>query len=110
VRKLWFDVCATWIAIPLKMDNQSALVLIKNPAAGARNPSKHTDVCYNFSRHRVICGEIYVSFVKTRHDCGCVDQATAWSCISDASREFRCHACMWVLECSLKGSVEVGLC
>jgi hypothetical protein len=47
------------------MDNQSALVLIKNPAAGAQNRSKHIDVCYNFSRHHVICGEIDASFVKT---------------------------------------------
>jgi hypothetical protein len=32
----------------IKMDNQSALVLIKNPTAGAQNRSKRIDVCYNF--------------------------------------------------------------
>ena len=48
------------------MDNQSALVLIKNPAAGAQNRTKHTDVAYNFTRHRVIAGEIL------QHQCACV--------------------------------------
>jgi hypothetical protein len=66
LRKLWHDLFVTWIPIPIKMDNQSALILIKNPAAGAQNRSKHIDVCYNFSRHRVICGEIEASFVRTQ--------------------------------------------
>jgi hypothetical protein len=40
VSKLWHDLFATWIPIPIKMDNRSALVLIKNPATGAENRSK----------------------------------------------------------------------
>jgi hypothetical protein len=55
-----------WLRVPLLMDNQSAIVLIKNPAAGTQNRSKHIDVAYNFARHRVVAGDISVSFVKTQ--------------------------------------------
>jgi hypothetical protein len=48
------------------MDNQSALVLIKNPAAGAQNRTKHIDVAYNFARHRVLAGDISANFVQTQ--------------------------------------------
>jgi hypothetical protein len=66
LRKLWRDICGNWLTVPLLMDNQSALVLIKNPAAGSQNRSKHIDVAYNFARHRVIAGDISASFVKTQ--------------------------------------------
>jgi hypothetical protein len=48
------------------MDNQSALVLIKNPAAGAQNRTKHIDVAYNFAMHRVQVGQIEACFVSTQ--------------------------------------------
>ena len=47
------------------MDNQSALVLIRNPAAGAQTRAKHIDDAYNFARHRVITGEIGATYVRT---------------------------------------------
>jgi hypothetical protein len=66
LRKLWRDLCGVWLTVPLRMDNQSAIVLIRNPAAGAQNRSKHIDVAYNFARHRVLAGDISVNFVKTQ--------------------------------------------
>jgi hypothetical protein len=64
--KLWHDLCGKWLRVPLLVDNQSAIVLIKNPAAGTKNRSKHIDVAYNFARHRFVAGDISVSFVKTQ--------------------------------------------
>jgi hypothetical protein len=52
--------------VNLKMDNQSALVVLKNPAAGAQTRLKHVDVAYNFARHRVATGEITAHFVPTQ--------------------------------------------
>lgn len=66
LRKLMYDLHSTWMVVPIRMDNQSALVLIKNPAAGAHNRTKHIDVAYHFARHRVIAGEIQASFIPTQ--------------------------------------------
>lgn len=66
LRKVWYDLRGEWTAITMKMDNQSALVLIKNPAAGAQNRSKHIDVAYHFARHRVMAGDIHASFIPTQ--------------------------------------------
>lgn len=65
LRKVVYDFVGEWQAIPMMMDNQSALVLIRNPAAGAQTRAKHIDVAYNFARHRVLAGEICAFFVKT---------------------------------------------
>jgi hypothetical protein len=66
LRKVLFDLSGKWQAIPIMMDNQSALVLIKNPAAGAQNRTKHIDVAYNFARHRVLAGHISAHFIPTQ--------------------------------------------
>jgi hypothetical protein len=66
LRKLIFDLSGKWQAVKILMDNQSALVLIKNPAAGAQNRTKHIDVAYNFARHRVQVGQIEACFVPTQ--------------------------------------------
>jgi hypothetical protein len=66
LRKLLFDLIGSWTTVDLRMDNQSALVLLKNPAAGAQNRTKHVDVAYNFARHRVQAGEIAARFVQTQ--------------------------------------------
>jgi hypothetical protein len=39
--------------ITICVDNQSSIVLLRNPAGGANNRAKHVDVCYNFARHRL---------------------------------------------------------
>jgi hypothetical protein len=67
LRKLVADVSGRFVAVKLLMDNQSALTLVKNPAAGAQTRSKHVDVQYNFARHRVIKGEIDAQFVRTQY-------------------------------------------
>jgi transposase InsO family protein len=67
LRKLMADVCGRFLAVKLLMDNQSALTLVKNPAAGAQTRSKHVDVQYNFARHRVITGDIDAQYVRTQY-------------------------------------------
>lgn len=47
------------------MDNQIALTLIKNLAAGAHTRTNHVDISYNFGRHRHISGDINAKFVPT---------------------------------------------
>jgi hypothetical protein len=66
LRKILFDLSGKWQAMTIMMDNQSALVLIKNPAAGAQNRMKHIDVAYNFARQRVIAGEIAAFYIQTQ--------------------------------------------
>ena len=46
-------------------DNQAAVILAKNPAAGAHNRTKHVDVRFQFARQRVIMGDVTVSFCPT---------------------------------------------
>ena len=65
LRKLLGDMEDVYSTIPLLIDNQSALTLVKNPAAGAQTRMKHVDVQYNFARHRVITGEIDAQYVRT---------------------------------------------
>jgi hypothetical protein len=48
LRKLWHDLFDAWVIIPIRMDNQSALVLIQNPAAGFETRGKYFAVCCNF--------------------------------------------------------------
>jgi hypothetical protein len=67
LRKLVADISGRFVAVKLLMDNQSALTLVKNPAAGAQTRSKHIDVQYNFARHRVITGEIDAKYVRTQY-------------------------------------------
>ena len=65
LRKLWADLHGKSITMPILMDNQSALTLLKNPAAGAQTRTKHIDINYNFARHRHISGDITAKFVPT---------------------------------------------
>lgn len=65
LRKLWADLHGKSIPMPILMDNQSALTLIKNPAAGAQTRTKHIDIKYNFARHRHVSGDIDAKFIPT---------------------------------------------
>jgi hypothetical protein len=67
LRKLVADISGKYVAVKLLMDNQSALTLVKNPAAGTQTRSKHIDAQYNFARHRVIEGKIHAQYVHTRY-------------------------------------------
>ena len=53
--------------VTLCVDNRSAIVLLRNPAAGAHNRTKHVDVCYHFARHRVAIGDVKVEVIATAH-------------------------------------------
>jgi hypothetical protein len=53
--------------LTLCVDNQAAVVLLRNPAAGAGNRTKHVDVCYQFARHRVAIGDVKVEYIATAH-------------------------------------------
>jgi hypothetical protein len=63
--KLFADITGLWQPVTLRMDNQSALVVLRNPAAGAQNKMKHVDIAYNFARHRVMVGDVSVEYVPT---------------------------------------------
>jgi hypothetical protein len=112
VRKLWHNMFSTWIAMDNQMDNQSTLVLIKNPAAGAQKCSTHIDVCYNFSRHHVICG-ISVSSVRTQGMiAGVFTKQLPGPALRRMHRNLHELSCIFMnaVECSLEGSVAMGLC
>jgi Reverse transcriptase (RNA-dependent DNA polymerase) len=63
--KLLTDICGRFRPLTVCVDNQSAIVLLRNPAAGAQNRTKHVDVCYNFARHRVAVGDVKVEYIPT---------------------------------------------
>jgi hypothetical protein len=65
--KLMADVCGAFHPLTLCVDNQAAVVLLRNPAAGANNRTKHVDVCYQFARHRVAIGDVKVEYISTTH-------------------------------------------
>jgi hypothetical protein len=65
--KLMADLCGQFYPITLCVDNQAAVVLLRNPAAGASSRTKHVDVCYHFARHRVAVGDVKVEYISTTH-------------------------------------------
>ena len=65
--KLLTDLCGVFRPVTLCVDNQSAIVLLRNPTAGAHNRTKHVDVCYHFARHRVDIGDVKVEVIATAH-------------------------------------------
>jgi hypothetical protein len=65
--KLMADVCGAFHPLTLCVDNQAAVVLLRNPAAGANNRTKHVDMCFQFARHRVAIGDVKVEYISTTH-------------------------------------------
>jgi hypothetical protein len=65
--KLMADLCGVYRPLTLCVDNQAAVVLLRNPSAGANSRTKHVDVCYHFARHRVAIGDVNVEFISTVH-------------------------------------------
>jgi hypothetical protein len=63
--KLMTDFRGSFQPITICVDNQTAIVLIRNLAAGAQNRTKNVDVCYNFARHRVAVGDVNVEGIST---------------------------------------------
>lgn len=63
--KILADVCKKWISLMVFGDNQAAITLIRNTATGAHNRTKHIDVAYHFSRHRVMTQDVQVEFIRT---------------------------------------------
>jgi len=63
IRKLLQDFKLDIKCIPMKMDNQSAIKVMKNPVLSLR--SKHIDVIYNFARERVARGEVKLEYIST---------------------------------------------
>jgi hypothetical protein len=51
--------------VNIRLDNQSALVVLRNTAAGAQNKMKHVDIAFHFARHRVMVKDVTVSYVPT---------------------------------------------
>jgi LDH2 family malate/lactate/ureidoglycolate dehydrogenase len=54
-----------YVAFKLYGDNQAALRLMRNVCVGAQNRTKHVDIAYNFSRQKVMQGEVTMQFVGT---------------------------------------------
>jgi hypothetical protein len=50
--------------MPLYCDNQSAIIMMREHAAGTGG-RKHVDIAYQFVRNRVMRGEISISFVES---------------------------------------------
>jgi hypothetical protein len=63
--KLFADIRKVWRAVNIRLDNQSALVILRNTAAGAQNKMKHVDIAFHFARHRVMVKDVTVSYVPT---------------------------------------------
>ena len=63
LRKLFQDFGYGSIAVPIHIDNQAALTLLKNPISSVR--SKHIDVTHHFVRERVARKEIEFSYINT---------------------------------------------
>ena len=58
-------VFGKWTPLLVYGDNQAAITLIRNPAIGAHNRTKHIDIAYHFSRMRVMFGDVKVSYIST---------------------------------------------
>jgi Reverse transcriptase (RNA-dependent DNA polymerase) len=65
VSKILNDVCKKWITLDLFGDNQAAITLIRNPAVGAHNRTKHIDVAFHFARYRVMAQDVSVWYIRT---------------------------------------------
>jgi hypothetical protein len=65
VRKLLAELCGKVSALNLKVDNQSAVVLISEHTAGQSGRTKHIDVQFHFVRDRFQRGDVKVIFVPT---------------------------------------------
>jgi transposase InsO family protein len=65
VRKLLGDIYGTVSPLNLKVDNQSAIVLISEHTAGKSGRSKHIDLQFNFVSERFQRGDVSVTFVPT---------------------------------------------
>jgi Reverse transcriptase (RNA-dependent DNA polymerase)/Integrase core domain/GAG-pre-integrase domain len=65
VRKLLGDIHGKVSTVNLKVDNQSAIVLISEHTAGKSGRSKHIDLQFHFVSERFQRGEISVTFVPT---------------------------------------------
>jgi hypothetical protein len=63
--KLLTDLSGVYRPITVCVDNQPAIVLLRNPAAGSHNRTKHVDVCYHFARHRVAIGDVKIEYIAT---------------------------------------------
>jgi Reverse transcriptase (RNA-dependent DNA polymerase)/gag-polypeptide of LTR copia-type/Integrase core domain/GAG-pre-integrase domain/Zinc knuckle len=63
--KLLTDLCGVYRPITVCVDNQPAIALLRNPAAGSHNRTKHVDVCYQFARHRVAIGDVRIEYIGT---------------------------------------------
>jgi Reverse transcriptase (RNA-dependent DNA polymerase)/gag-polypeptide of LTR copia-type/Integrase core domain/GAG-pre-integrase domain/Zinc knuckle len=63
--KLLTDLCGVYRPITVCVDNQPAIVLLRNPAAGSHNRTKHVDICYHFARHRVAIGDVKIEYIAT---------------------------------------------
>jgi hypothetical protein len=64
-RRLLTDLCGVYRPITVCVDNQPAIVLLRNPAAGAHNRTKHVHICYHFVRHRVAIGDVRIEYIAT---------------------------------------------
>jgi hypothetical protein len=49
--------------IDIKVDNQSAIKLLRNPVLSMR--SKHIDIMHHFARERITRGEVRVGYIPT---------------------------------------------
>jgi len=65
LRKLLSDLKLQSGPMVIKVDNQSAIKVLKNPILSAR--SKHIDIIYNFARERASRQEIKFEFIRTDH-------------------------------------------
>ena len=65
LRKLRADLQLQTGPMIIKVDNQSAIKVLKNPILSAR--SKHIDIIYNFARERAARQEIKFEYIRTDH-------------------------------------------
>jgi transposase InsO family protein len=63
LRTLLCELGLPHLGIPLNVDNQSAIALLKNPIISPR--SKHIDIVYHFAREHVSRKEIVISYIST---------------------------------------------
>jgi ribonuclease HI len=63
LKKLLKDLELESKILDIKMDNQSAIKLLKNPISSMR--SKHIDVMHHFARERIQRGEVTVQYIST---------------------------------------------
>ena len=66
IRKLLGEIEGTMRPVMLKVDNQSAIKLVKQHTAGQPGRTKHIDVQYHFLKDRYQRGDISISYVETK--------------------------------------------